>query len=146
MAAHRSSKHSARNRIPTPKVKRFPEVHSQGHLKDCDSEKMAPTFSFYHLDTREECPSAWNKEEIRSLYSTLKTASSTPWSNVRSISGLRYKAVDTARCKRVLPLNLSEDISLSEFRISRKARVFGVRVKHIFYIIWFDRNHQVLPE
>jgi hypothetical protein len=44
------------------------------------------------------------------------------------------------------PSGISEDLKISAVRASQKYRVYGFYLNHIFYILWFDRNHEIVPD
>lgn len=132
-----------------PKV---PTVHA-GQVISGSTDHVAPSFSFLHLDSDAECPSAWNSDEMKSLFNTMKKASSMTWRQVketgghgRHAQGIAFKNISTKAATRKLPSNLAEDIDLSEMRVSDRARIFGVRNEATYYVIWLDRDHAVCPE
>lgn len=134
------------------KTPSFPTVHS-GKAFQGSTDHLPPAFSFYHFDSDSECPSTWNSDEMKSLFTSLKLASSMTWQQVRSTGGqarnaqgIAYKPVSLKQAARKLPGNLAEDIDLSEMRISDRARIFGVRNEATYYIVWLDKDHQVFPE
>lgn len=130
-------KHEDRPKVPT--------VH-QGPAHNGSTDHLAPAFSFLHFDRGAECASIWAGDEMRSLFDTLRVASSRTWRDVRAADGLRFKLVPPGRCRRALPLSISPDVDLVEMRVTQRARIFGTRVESVFYVIWLDRNHAVLPE
>lgn len=125
-----------------PKV---PTVH-HGPAHNGSTDHLAPAFSFMHFDDRVECASTWASDEIRSLFNTLRLASSRTWRDVHASSGLNFKLIPPGQCKRTLPSTISPDADLAEMRVTKKARIFGARVESVFYVIWLDRNHAVVPE
>lgn len=137
-------KHEDRQKIPT--------VH-QGQAHNGSTDHLAPAFSFFHFDGKTECPSSWVGDDMRLLFDTLRVASSMTWGDVRktgghggTATGVGFKPIPPGRCKRALPPTIAPDVDLAEMRVSKKARIFGVRVESVFYVIWLDRNHVVLPE
>lgn len=90
---------------------------------------------------------------MKSLFATLKSASSMTWLQVKATggsgryaAGIAFKPVSSKQAGRTLPANLAEDIDLSEMRISDRARIFGVRSEATYFIIWLDKDHKVFPE
>lgn len=130
----------------------FPTVHS-GRVIQGSTDHLPPSFSFYHFDSSSECPSDWKTDEMKSLFSSLKDASSMTWQQVKATGGhgkhaqgIAFKSVSPAQAARKLPANLADDIDLSEMRVSDRARIFGVRNEATYYVIWLDKDHQVFPE
>lgn len=132
--------------IPAPVNPGFSLVHNRKILVEGGTEDIAPSFSFIYLDARSECPSSWNSTEIRELFDLFRQASSLPWSQVRTHCGIRFKSINVRDCRRTLPSNISDDVAMSEMRVTDKARIFGVKHETVYYVIWLDRNHQNLPE
>lgn len=133
-------------------IQKVPTVHS-GHAHTGSTNHLAPAFSFLHFDPSPECPSTWPQDNMKSLFDAMRVASSMTWKQVqatgghgKNAQGIAFKVVNPKQAKRNLPENLAEDIDLAEIRITKKARIFGVRSESIFYVIWLDKDHQVFPE
>jgi hypothetical protein len=47
--------------------------------------------------------------------------------------------------KRLEEIELDDLDGLWELRLSGKRRVWGTRLEHIFYLIWWDPDHTVCP-
>jgi hypothetical protein len=43
------------------------------------------------------------------------------------------------------PEALSPDVQISGVRAGQKPRVFGAYKDHVYYVLWFDRNHKIVP-
>jgi len=43
------------------------------------------------------------------------------------------------------PAEISEDVRIAGIRASDKFRIFGAVMKQTFYVLWFDRNHEIVP-
>ena len=62
-----------------------------------------------------------------------------PWRVIKTYIGFKYENITGIQ----KPDNIDKDITLSSFRISQSFRLIGYRNEQFFYIIWFDRNHEV---
>ena len=144
----------SKNRIPPvaqPQKKKIPTVNAEPAYSG-STNHLPPAFSFLHFDQDSECPSAWASEEIKTLFVRLKVAAGMTWEQViksggapGNKTGLGFTPVDVKKCSRKLPMQLSDDIDLSEIRVSEKARIFGVRNESTYFVIWLDRNHAIFP-
>ena len=72
-----------------------------------------------------------------------------PWTQVSSGasgSGLKYKTYHDSALQKPRPQGLDSSIVISAVRASRKARLFGAFHDGVYYVIWFDRNHTIVPD
>lgn len=106
------------------------------------------TFSFELFDFDYQCPSEWQKDEVKQLFKTLNKASQYTWEQVQRTggkggnkNGLGFTNIDPDPFTR--PANLSQDISISEFRVTEKARMFGARIGRTYLVLRIDRNHKI---
>jgi hypothetical protein len=111
--------------------------------KEQGTDHLPPVFSFKHVCNNHYYLTDWRSEELQRLIDTFRTMESLNWSEVIRYKGLGFKIVDPKTFSTDLPEVISPDISIIEFRVSKRARLFGYRDKNIFNIIWFDRNHEV---
>lgn len=59
--------------------------------------------------------------------------------------GLGYTAYKDSDLKHVTrPMGLSADVHISGVRSGAKPRIFGAYKNHVYYVLWFDRNHQIV--
>lgn len=47
--------------------------------------------------------------------------------------------------KRLISLELDDVDALWELRLSGKRRLWGMRLQHVFYLLWWDPEHEVCP-
>ena len=47
--------------------------------------------------------------------------------------------------KRLVELNLDDNDELFSMRIAGKPRIFGIRDRNVFHVLWWDANHDVCP-
>ena len=121
---------------------------------DLEKQKLASreegvSFSLKYFRQETECFSDWNAAELKKFSATLsKTAQMT----VDALKG--YKPLcephrnDPAEERFARPAKLSEDLKFFEIKVdpSNKARVHGVFVGSVFFLVWLDRLHAVYPE
>lgn len=108
------------------------------------TDDMTPVFSFKYTDPNKWILSEWEKSEINDLFKFFKSVESMTWDQIKSHSGIRYKALDNV--PTISHLGVSEDVTICELRVCKVKRVHGFRTGNIFSIIWFDRAHEVCPE
>lgn len=102
-----------------------------------------PVFSFMHVSETHCLLSKWHGDELIQLIQAFKTMEQLKWTNISSNNGLRFKPID--KYSKPLPPNVSQDVTVCEFRVCDIKRVFGYRVGNVFRILWFDRGHEVCP-
>jgi hypothetical protein len=107
------------------------------------TDHMQPVFTF-----NDTCPNHfqlhdWQYEELKHLTEKLRDLSKKTWAEIKSVKG--FMIVDQKNFSRNLPEYISQDATIYECRISKRARLFGHRARNVFCIIWFDRNHEVYP-
>lgn len=54
------------------------------------------------------------------------------------------KIINDAR-KRLSKIKLEDTDSFFSLRMNGKRRIWGIRKRHILYILWWDPNHEVYP-
>jgi hypothetical protein len=99
------------------------------------------------------CLSNSEKSEVKDVMDCLRQLTSLSWYNVLNTGGKHgnkdglghtpYKDHELRCTKR--PAALSPDIQISAVRASKKYRVFGCYFEHVYYLLWFDRNHEIVP-
>ncbi|MDM1041729.1 MULTISPECIES: MAG6450 family protein [Empedobacter] len=118
------------------------------NIENGDDSKVI--ISFLHLQNKYQCFSEWTKNEMSEFWNFYSKAHEYTWTQIYSTgrktnkNGFAYTIID----KKIYPNpefknTLSEDITLFELRVSKKARVHGFRNKSVFYICWLDRNHNI---
>ncbi len=143
-----------KDQIPKPSQKkqqrRISEAATQ-LTQPSSTDDEHPSFRFTYTDKNRWLLSDWTSSEINDLIEGLKKIEKYTWTQIKSHGskkrgdsvGTGYKLIDNHPS---LPDNIPEDQRLSEMRIDDKKRIFGFRVQSIYYIVWFDRNHSVIPE
>lgn len=89
-----------------------------------------------------------NKPNIlKSILSKLKDFEGMKW---REIEGDENHIISVAKIskdakKRLTDINKSDHQDLFSFRLTGKKRLWGIRIREEFYILWWDPNHTVYP-
>lgn len=112
-------------------------------LNDVDYDEKNGRLAFSSV-SHNKCPiSSWQGDELILLIDAFKKFESEKWKDIFTDPGLKWERNSHIAFK--LPRDLPEDIKLYSFRVSSKMRLYGYRAQEFFYIIWFDRNHEVCP-
>jgi len=111
-------------------------------IRSTDNE--TPTFSFKHVCNNHCQLLEWQKQELSQLVNTFKIMESLMWKEVRKHQGLNLHPI--SRPVYPLPTSVPEDAILEEVKVDEEERIFGYRGGRVFYLIWFDRAHEVCPE
>jgi hypothetical protein len=135
----------------TPKPSRPAETSPKPPVKQINTPASV---SFQFIDPGGTfCLSHCTQDEIRQISDCFRLLTTQPWTTVLSSggkggrkTGLGYTLYQDHALRNVSrPQNMSEDIRIAAVRASRKIRVFGGYSNHIFYILWFDRSHEIVP-
>lgn len=125
------------SRIPSPSIE--PKI---------STNKETPLLSFESFDFNHQCPSEWQSDEIKSLFQMFNKICKMTWLEILNTggksgnkTGLGFTEIEPDPFKR--PNDLSPDVTISELRVTKKARVFGARYGRTYYIIRLDRNHEI---
>ncbi|WP_017306277.1 hypothetical protein [Spirulina subsalsa] len=57
----------------------------------------------------------------------------------------KAKKPSSIACKRLKEINMDDQDKLWSIRLSSKKRLWGILDRGVFYILWWDPNHQVYP-
>lgn len=112
-------------------------------VEEGGTDHLPPYFSFKHACSNHFQLSDWQSGEIAELMETFRRMEQLNWHEIHKHRGLNYKQVDPRTFSKDLPEFISPDLSIYEVKVTKRARLFGYRLKNIFHIIWFDRNHEV---
>jgi len=123
------------------KISKIPS--SATELKQESTDNKNPVFSFRNVCSNHCQLSNWHGRELLLLISTFKTMESLSWREVRNHKGLNLKPIEQFVFR--LPDNVPDDVVIQEVKVDEKRRLFGYRAGRVFYLIWFDRNHEVVP-
>jgi len=112
-----------------------------------DKEGVSISLKYYREET--ECFSEWQSGEMKKFSATIKKVSGLSASTLKGHKPLCVPhKYDPAESRFTRPDKLSEDLSFFELKVdpSNKARVHGVFVGSVFFLVWLDRLHAVYPE
>ena len=112
-------------------------------------------FSFQYYDTRQQdyCISSWSEEQILKALGRLKDISSKSFDQLKQ-GGRVYSFGSVNWARTIKPNgfpdakanNVGEPFHFALIGVNNQlARVFGAYQKGVFYIVWFDINHDILP-
>lgn len=98
------------------------------------------------------CLSRCESGEVREYVDCLRQLTTLSWQQVLQTggkgankAGLAYTPYPDDALRRVArPAWLSEDVRICAVRASQKMRLFGAYIDHVFYVLWFDRGHDVV--
>jgi hypothetical protein len=114
-------------------------------LKEIPEIDSRVTFSFKNTCDNHCLLSEWTQRELNDLMKTFKTIESLSWNEIRVHPGLQCKHVDQAECSKPIPSGVPLDVRFLEMRVNDRSRLFAYRTFNICNVVWFDRNHEVLP-
>jgi hypothetical protein len=117
------------------------------------SEPVSVSFRYVEVGKR-HCLSHCTQDEVRHYKNCLRILTTLPWKDVLASGGhgenkaglshTPYKDYVLTGVRR--PQTLSRDLGISAVRATQKARLFGAYGDGIYYILWFDRNHEIVPD
>lgn len=112
------------------------------------------SFSFEYYDAKNEKYSflKWSKDQILETIARLKDISSKTFNEMRKDSRV-YSFSEVIWERTIFPKGFTNPTvnSLQAFHfgllgVNRQlARVFGAYARGVFYIVWFDLNHEIWP-
>jgi hypothetical protein len=112
------------------------------------------SLSFKHFVSGSEfCLSESIKQEIRDVMDCFRQSTTMTWQQVLQSGGkgankaglgcTQYADTILKCVKR--PQSISPEINIYGIRASQKYRVFVAYIDHVLYVLWFDRNHKIVP-
>lgn len=123
-----------------------------------DSGEHRVTFSFQHADLRYEGEWGWpTPEEALELFGFLADIGRSTWNEVRAMqTGGKHRhrkhhehplsSVCPTAQQRLAELHLDEVFEeLFRFRLGGENRLWGFVVDGVFYVLWWDPDHNVYP-
>jgi len=111
--------------------------------------------SYRHYDPGGQyCLSNCTRDEIREYKDCVRMLTQLTWNQVLLQSGkgqhkaglayTPYRDSDLKGASR--PATVSPQLQISAVRGSQKMRLFGVRQGTVYYILWYDRTHSIVPD
>ena len=142
--AHRKKKRIRPQETATPAVTSLPPPDFQSPIR----------LSFRHVTAgRNYCLSLCTQGEVRDAVDCLRMLTTMPWIEVlksggkgKNKAGLGYTPYPDSCLRKVTrPKGLSDEVKIAGVRMQQKGRIFGYYMKHVFHLLWFDRNHDIVP-
>jgi hypothetical protein len=112
------------------------------------------SFEYAAKTGAEFCLCHMKKDELKDVADCLRQLTTMPWQDVwrsggkpGTKTGLGYTVYDDGDLRHVTrPQRLDPAIRIFGVRLSRRGMVFGAYTKeHWVYILWFDREHKIVP-
>lgn len=118
---------------------------SATEIKSVNTGNEYPVFSFRHVCDNHCFLSEWQKDELLELLETFKKMESLTWNELvtNRHGGLDYRK-ETGLSKP-LPAKVSPDVDVCRVKVCEVKRLWGYRVGNVFRVLWFDREHEIVP-
>ena len=98
-----------------------------------------------------QCMSHCERHKVKLFLACLQRLSLMTWQQVLSQGGKGERKVGLAptryednSLKIDRPANISPDLPFIGIRAGSAERIFGVNIDNVFYVIWFDPNHDIV--
>jgi hypothetical protein len=122
-------------------------------------EKLINTpvaLSFKHIADggSEHCISNCVKDQLLEIGDCLRQLTTLSWNQILqqggkggpNKTGLAYTTYQDSALRTVKrPPQLAADMKIGAVRASQAFRIFGSYKDHVFYVLWFDRQHKIVP-
>lgn len=127
-----------------------PHIPSPAATPFSHSEEEYPSFRFGSRDENKYCLHEGTKQETELLFKAFAKYERYTWNQVRSSGGqgqdsggIGFKPVSSSALPG-LPSEVPSDVRIHEMRVNKKMRILGYRVGAVFYLVWYDREHDLL--
>jgi len=107
----------------------------------CGGQSAFPSFRFSKQSKSLKDVNSLDKNQLRDFLGSLSSMEKVDWRMIGTVKGLHYRSVKDGLC-HPKPQEIPEDCNVSKFSFCREGRVYGYRVKGIFYIVWVDLEHK----
>lgn len=131
-----------------------PDVDTKLSPIDLEKNKLASreegvsiSLKYYRQET--ECFSQWGAGDLKKFSSTVGKIKQLTAEKLKGYKPLcEPHKNDPAEKRFSRPSALSEDLSFFEIKVdpSNAARIHGVFVGSVFFLVWLDKDHAVYPE
>lgn len=115
-------------------------------------QKIKFSFEYYDLSREDYCLSGWQREQIKKTLGRLKDINTKSFQDLSKERFVyHFGEVDWSRTTEKNGFTDTRLKSMPAFHFSllgvnnQKTRVFGAYSAGVFYIVWFDLNHQIWP-
>ena len=114
--------------------------------------KASPVWRTHLMDF--DGPFGWSSvsaDGMRKIQTSLKSYESMKWQDIdskKSCGAIELRDVDAksrAARTRLVAIGYSQFETLYKLRVDTKSRIWGIRDRHVFQLLWWDPDHQVYP-
>lgn len=135
----------------------MPKKHNYGIIRDSinrsEAKNIAFSFEFYDTSCENKyCLSKWEKDQVALALARLKDINNKTYNEIsKDAKGYHFNQVDWDKTNKKEGFPDVRLKNLPPFHFSlvginnQKARVFGAYSENVFYIVWFDFNHEIWP-
>jgi hypothetical protein len=116
------------------------------------NQKLTFSFEYYDKCSTRYCVSKWTETQIRDTILRLQEVCTKTFNDLRIQRGVyHFNEVDWSQTteKNGFPNSRVNELPAFHFallNVNRQlARVFGAYSTGVFYIVWFDLNHEIWP-
>ena len=134
-----------KSRIQQPRKRQGRHISGEAVTVRTDYDSAKAVFSFEHCCDKHYTVRDLVAGEFKALHKQLQLMSRMDWRTIRAHRGLEYSPANESCIRVPKPQSVPDDCSIDYFRVNQKFRVYGYRAQNLFYFIWFDRNHEILP-
>ncbi len=131
-----------------PKFGAVPDSYKKPRAEELPNDNLRPEFKTEKMDMNGKW--GWSSFEalnIKHFLGKLFESQKLTWQELRQ-NGSHQISVDqivTDARKRLQILQLDEWEELYSIRIAGKPRLWGIKESSIFWILWWDPNHEICP-
>ena len=126
--------------------------HKIPEPKSAPSSKIKFSFEFYDTTSVSYCISKWGQDKIAKSLDRLKDINQKTFNELmRDKAVYHFSQVDWKQTTHKNGFSDDRINSLEPFHFAllgvngQKARVFGAYADNVFYVVWFDLEHQIWP-
>ena len=140
-----------KNRRIAPSQKQPEDSRSQPPSKRISTPV---TLSYQYVEPGGQfCLSHCEMNDVKETADCLRQLTTKSWQEVLSTGGkggrkqgLGFTPYQDSALRHVQrPARLDPTIRIAAVRATQKMRIFGAYLDHVFYLIWFDPGHKIVP-
>lgn len=129
---------------PFPRSARQPRVEA---IAGADDQK--PVWRFSRIDFGGPwCPKALTQVKLVEVIGKLAGFESQNWPQIQGTGHSHFVDIDRltpeAR-RRLIELKLDDTEQLFSLRLSGRERIWGIRIRNVMLMLWWDPQHQICP-
>jgi len=138
------------------KVKISENVHKRKtKIIDQNSDKEKPLWDFANVDNDGKFRFHESTLDLTLFVQKLVSLSQMTWANIKMATHddgksknheLPFEKLSQEAKERINLKKLNDDVeSIFSFALTNKIRLIGLKKGRIFYVIWYDKNHEFYP-